>query len=199
MKNSHYRFVAWFVAVAAVVFAIGVGLRGREISPPGEAGAGTSTSDDKTLANASETYSMVVPKNWYTEESGTEMSIYPDYDPADASSSPPTCKIEISSFVTSHGTNLDTWLTNDLHADPTASIAEISRAPIVVGPHAISGIEWRGVLNGVTTTLVYAEGPNDIFEIAPSTLSEARDADNDDCSLDLQALVANFDITNYEP
>lgn len=212
MKNKN-NFLVWFAMVAIIVFAVAIGVRGWKAEAPGEgqdapgAVTGLLPDDDKIVANASGTFSVKVPVDWYVEKNGdvnasgaARFALYPGYDPARASSTPPTCKIEISSFAGARGTNLDTWLTKYLHADPTASVAEISRMPVKVGSGgALMGIEWRGTWNGVTSTLVYVEVPTTIFEIAASSLSSASDADNDDCNLDLQAVVANFSITNHEP
>jgi hypothetical protein len=217
MKKYNNRFLVWFAVVAVVVFIVGVGLDEWKASAPGgslvESDRATSDGGDEVVANAAEGYYFSMPTNWYVERGAdSEFAVYPDYDPADASSSPAQCKIEISAITLALDsgpiteTGLSDWVTQILHADPTANIAEISRTPMVVG--GTPALEWRGVLNNVTTTLVYAEAPagtgavgsnNKIFEIAPSTLSEASDADNDSCDLDLQALVANFKFGAYEP
>lgn len=216
MKKINHVSVAWFAAVVVIVFAVAVALKGRDefvfrgsssvaTSTVAEGGAPDSiatsslTDGDVIVADAPAGYYFSMPSNWYMEDNaGAGVTVYPDYSPATASSSPARCKIEITGLAAAKGIDLNAWITQNLHVDPTASVAEISRTPMKIDGN--SGIMWRGVLNGVTTTLVYVPAPNGtMFEIAPSTLSEASDADNDDCNLDLQALVANFTFGSYEP
>lgn len=208
-----------FAVFSALVFAGAVSLRDRIGTAPGDsmtAGGtrqvGDDASDlspdaasvsplpdgDQVVTNAAGGYSFSVPANWYVEKNtGTDLTIYPDYDPK--SGTPPECKIETSNLVRDAG-DLNAWITKYLHADPTAEVSEISRSPIKVG--GSSAIEWRGVLNGVTTTLVYVAMPDGILELAPSTLaspsSSANDADTDDCDLALQALMANLNFGNND-
>lgn len=230
MKNNETRFIVLFAAVAVLVFAVTVVLKGRlALAPGGTGNSGGAVAqvpdsvavspilggDDEVVANANAGYYFSMPANWYVEKNvGAGLAVYPDYDPK--SGVAPECKIEISDFANVGTGSLNSWITNYLHADPTADVAEISRTPVQIGDASGGGagantstsssaIQWYGVLNGVTTTLVYAlepdtaQGQKNILEIAPSTLSESGDADNSDCDLVLQALVANLKFGAYEP
>lgn len=141
------------------------------------------------VQNETDHYTVAVPDSWYIEKSaGAGLAVYPNYDPA--SGLAPECKIEVFSFASASTTDLNAWLTNDLHADPTADISEISRTNLNIG--SSSGLEWRGSFNGVMTTLVYVLAGGKVFEIAPSTLSDASDADNDFCDPALQEFLSNL-------
>ena len=161
---------------------------------------------DVVVQDATADYHVSIPSNWYAEKNADSgLTIYPDYNPkTDAA---PSCKIEISRFSVPKNTDLAAWLNGYLHADPTQSVTELSRAPIAVD--GVTGIAWSGVMNGVTSTLIYAKTSevggagvvvdDNIFEIAESPLSEAGSADDGDCNLALQALVANFHFGSYAP
>lgn len=231
MKINNHRFFVGFAAVAVAVFAAGVWLRGWDeavsgdgvgaIGGAGSGGGGARSpvpdkisvvplpSGDTMVANASAGYFFSMPANWYLENrAGAGIAVYPDYDPKSGAS--PECKLEISVFVSASSTaggksadvaHLGAWITDYLRTDPTADIREISRTPFLVDSNP--AIEWRGILNNVTTTLIYSvmpvKGNNQILEVAPSTLSGAGDAGSDDCDFDLQALVANLKFGAYEP
>lgn len=159
-------------------------------------GDANSDGGDKTVENKAGGYSFTIPPNWYVEEDSTaKATIYPDYDPSAAATAPAQCKIEISTFAAaSPSAGLDSWITSNLHADPTVDVSEILRTPISIG--GVAGIEWQGTLNGIETTLGYVLVNGTIFEIAPSTLSSAGDATNDDCDLVFQALLSKL---NFQP
>ena len=233
MEKYNYRFLGWFAAAAVLVFAVGVGLRGLDAVAPGGGGgapgvnpqggvAGSAlvmpiSDGDKVVADATAKYYFMVPSNWYVESgagsgagvvaSGSDLAIYPDYDPRNGAT--PECKIEISVLAAKAGLGsggLNAWVTQNLHADLTADVAEISRTPLMVGSNPTSSaLTWHGGLNGVTTTLIYAElpggganGGENILEAALSTLSGAGDTSGD-CDLAFQALVANLRFGSYEP
>ena len=214
MKNKN-KFITGFVLLAGVVavFGAAVVLRSRveapgmpeasdRLAPAGafsldEASIATqNANDDQVVQNASDGYSFAMPASWYLEKNdGSGTTVYPDYDPAGGVA--PECKMEISSFpaATAPGAggraaDLNNWLTDHLHADPTVDVLEISRTNVKLGTS--SALEWRGSLNGVTTTLVYAFANGKILEIAPSSLDPASDLDADDCDLMLQAFMANL-------
>jgi hypothetical protein len=217
MKNKTYFgwFAFGFLAVVAVVFAGYVVLQGRQsvavdarpmartpvpdsvlVMPPAD-GSG---SGDEIVENSTAGYYFSMPSNWYVEKNaGAGIAIYPDYDPSDASSSPAECKIEIAGFSGAGGvTDLNSWVTGELHADPTADISEDAQTNLEIG--SSSAIEWQGTMNGVSTTLVYVLSGGNVFEIAPSTLSSGDGSGDDagDCNLELQALVTNLHFGNYE-
>jgi hypothetical protein len=158
---------------------------------------------DRFISNTADGYSFTMPPNWYLEKSGNgTFTVYPDYDPDAASSSgSPDCKIEVSTLAGPGGSEkitpevLNPWITQYLHADPTAVISETSRRNFQIG--SVQAVEWNGVLNGVKTTLAYIPAGGvalgKIIEVAPSSLSGASDADGD-CSLDFQAFLANLQI-----
>jgi len=223
MKNKNYIWVGFLVSVAAVavvfagvavikIWSGSAGGLGRPAAPkpdaisvtPAEGGASTGLgvggAGDKIVENKTAGYYFAMPAGWYLEKNaGAGVTVYPDYDPVAMPSSSPACKIEISAFAIAAGDdfNLDDWITGDLHADPTAGVAEDSRTTIEVDGQL--GVEWQGTMNGVTTTLDYVASPTgaEVFEIAPSTLSEASDADNGDCVAYLQELASNLKFGTY--
>jgi hypothetical protein len=231
MEKINYRFLGWFIGVAVVVFTVGVVLRGVDVVAPGRTGGGASgfvsgssgkviqggaTDDisvvaagngDEVVVNTTAGYYVTVPSDWYVEKSvGSGLTVYPDYDPERGEL--PDCKLEVSLDSRGSGNkeDLNAWVTRRLHADPTTDMSEISRVSSVVGfEPTSSAVEWRGDLNGVTTTLVYAAMPDDgrggdtnVLEIAPSALSGAG-LGSGDCDLDMQALVASLRFGHYEP
>jgi hypothetical protein len=168
--------------------------------------------DDEVVTDQTDGYSFTMPTNWYLEpNAGAGVTIYPDYDPG-ASDDQASCKIEIAELAgdgsngASAATDLNDWITAQLHADPTADVTETARTTIRVGlgsgDNTSTAIEWQGALNGVSTTLVYALAPDGsgVLEFAPSTLadddaSEAGDGSaTDDCTIELQALLANLNL-----
>lgn len=216
MKNKISWFAAAAVVGAAIVATVAVVVvrdgQGGEVGAP-EAGHGANANwgsagvsvvplsdGDKEVIDAGAGYYFSMPSNWYVETStvGTgALAVYPDYDPA-AGGDAATCKIEISALGAklNSADDLSSWITDHLHADPTADVHELSRTQMTVG--GSRAIEWRGVLNSMTTTLVYAAGPEGIWEAVPSTLSESSDADNDDCDIVFEALLNNIHFGNYE-
>jgi len=158
---------------------------------------------DRFISNTPEGYSFTMPSNWYLEKNGNgTLIVYPDYDPSTASSSSsPDCKIEVSTLSGPGGSEkitpeaLNSWITQYLHADPTAIVSEISRKNFEIG--SAQAVEWNGVLNSVTTTLAYipagGAARGKIIEVAPSSLLDASDADGD-CNLDFHAFLANLQI-----
>ena len=140
-------------------------------------------------------YFLTMPARWYAEQNaGAGLTVYPDYVPT--STLPAICKVEVSTFAVASGTDLSGWLSKYLAADPTADILQTSLSEIAVA--GVSGLEWRGTMNGATTTLVYAQTNGKIFEIVPSTLRAGIDADNDDCNAALQEFLADFQFGTYQ-
>lgn len=208
------KFWVGFFAVVAIGFAMAILIKqgmGEGSGSNGSAGASSpvssSQADDIAVVNALDgsghqivddktgNYHFAMPTSWYLEKNaGLGLTIYPDYSPA--SSSSPTCKIEISRFPVASGTDLNDWLTKYFAADPTADITQTSLSQIAI-QGAKTALEWRGTMNSATTTLVYAQGVDEILEIAPSSLSQASDADNDDCDDALQQFLLNLTLGNY--
>jgi hypothetical protein len=203
-KNKQYLWAGLAVAVA-VVLAIAAVIQdqstrvGLNNSAAVGSVASSSPVSDENITNKAEGYSFTMPRNWYSEKNGdTDLTIYPDYDPKKASSTSADCKIEISAIPGFVG-DLNAWITKYLHADPTVSVSEISRNTFQLGQAGEGfGIEWKGILNGVTTTLAYIQAGGSaqgkILEIAPSTLSSTDDIEDGDCGLDFHAVLANIKI-----
>lgn len=225
MKNNITNIIVGCIAILAAVFAVivvvgghragdgnasvGVGSSGQGAGDIAGGGATPDDvsvepapdgdSDDEIVTDQTAGYSFSMPTNWYLEpNAGAGVTVYPDYDPTSGDQA--ACKIEISSLAADPGAvaneaGLSTWVTAQLHADPTADIAETARTDITIGTS--TAIEWQGELNGVSTTLVYVptvDGKN-ILEFAPSTLAADDSADGgDDCTIELQALLANLNI-----
>ncbi len=216
MKNNITNIIIGCIAIVAAVFAVVVVVGGHRTGDggvgsgmEGSSGAGGSATtdtvsvtpapggdtDDEIVTDQTAGYSFTMPTNWYLEpNAGAGVTVYPDYDPASGEQA--ACKIEISEIDGDGASNLNTWITSYLHADPTADISEGSRANITVG--TTTAIEWQGTLNGVSTTLVYAAASNgkDVLEFAPSTLAADDAAGGDDCTIELQALLANLTLAS---
>lgn len=232
MKNNITNIIVGCIAVAAAVFAVVVVVGGHRAGDGGAAGVSNSAgmgtvgsvtpdevsvapapngdADDEVVTDQTAGYSFTMPTNWYLEpDAGAGVTVYPDYDPTSGDEA--ACKIEISELAaggTSVATEADlsTWITTQLHSDPTAGVAENSRTDMQIGSgdSTSSAIEWQGELNGVSTTLVYvpaADGAG-VLEFAPSTLAEddaSETADGgatDDCTIELQALLANLTLSS---
>jgi hypothetical protein len=226
MKNNITNFIVGCIAIAAAVFAVVVvvggghrtGDGGAAQGPSGLAGAGEVGSaapdevsvaqapgddvDDEVVTDQTAGYSFTMPTNWYLEpNAGAGVTVYPNYDPNKAGGDEAACKIEISEIAgdgSNGNSNLNSWITTYLHADPTADVSENSRTNITIGVEGdtTTAIEWQGALNGVSTTLVYTPAPDgsDVLEFAPSTLAEDNAVGGDDCSIELQALLANLKL-----
>jgi hypothetical protein len=183
-----------------------------------------SESGGQIIENKSAGYYFSKPEGWFLEKNtGSDVILYPGYSPedvsadgdganADVASSTPACKIEISTLLGKGGamadgvvSDLDAFVTSNLHADPTAEILEASRSPMVIGSAGLStssALEWRGSLNGVSTTLVYASAnanasSGKVVEFAPIAANGTGDSDGDDCELMLRDLLAGFHFGNY--
>jgi hypothetical protein len=237
MKKNKTWFLILFSVFSVTVFTAAISLKDRVEVSPGDAQSDQnsgqtmspsdsdlvspmSNGDDEIVASTQGDYYFSMPSNWYAEKNTeANTTVYPDYAPQ--SGAAPDCKIEISQIATSSllsslnnadsARSLDRWVTAYLHADPTASVEESSRVQLQVGSNP--AIEWFGSLNGVTTTLVYVAMPNNVLELAPSSLAPAGDSDtdgsgdgdgtgddgSDDCGLALQALIANLNFGAYEP
>jgi hypothetical protein len=226
MKNKNNIFVVVFAVVLAAVAAV-ILFRERAQAPGNGVVVGTTATgagtdditaipspegdDDQVVENKTAGYFFTAPADWYVERSaGTGLAVYPDYDPT--SGEAPTCKIEVSAFSGADVSDLDAWVTAHLHADPTASVVEDSRQNIATADGASStALEWRGTLNGIATTLGYAEGNGpdggggEILEFAASSLTEPGTGSNsdvtgsDDCGLMVEPLVANLHFGDYQP
>ena len=218
MNKNNIRFLVGLLGLVVIGCAVAVFIKGRLATDvPGLVGSpsadaiSTSTlpDGDEIVRNGTAGYAFAMPANWYVEQSaGAGLTVYPDYDPANASPADAGCKIEISELAGGSNGDLNSWITNYLHSDPTANVSETSRTNVKAGDASgdgVSGIEWQGNLNGVSTTLVYfaQTATGGVLEFAPSSLAEtgaetgsdAGDAPaQDDCSLDLQALLSNLQI-----
>jgi hypothetical protein len=212
MKNKKYYIGVGLIGVVLVgvaVFAMvnkSIGMGGffiggqntpTSVSSSGSDGslASSTSQTGKIITNSFGGFSFAMPEGWYLENNASgNVVVYPDYDPSGTTA--PTCKIEISDFAVVKNTDLSDWLSQYFKADPTADISQASLSQITVG--SVSGLEWRGVMNGATTTLVYAEKDRKIIEIAPSSLSSGSDTDNDDCAPALQDLLLNFTFSKDE-
>jgi hypothetical protein len=152
------------------------------------------------IANATARYGLIVPTTWYLEKkAGGGITLYPDYDPA--KKIPPACKMEISALQNPGNADLDDWLTDYLHADPTADVVESSRMPSTVSGHP--AVTWVGALNGVSTTLAYVSREDGLlYEIAPSVIQNVAAASGivagassvAQCSAAFQSLMSSFRI-----
>ena len=168
MKKTITWFVGFLVTVLLGV-AVVVIVKGRE-------------NQGQTVENGTKDFSFLLPSTWYLERNDASgATIYPDY--SESGNSEPTCKIEISSVgslaANASQADLNDWVGQYIHKDSMSDILEISRsAPDISGAVAV---EWRGIMNGATTTLVYAASQGKIFEIAPSTMISGSEADNEDC------------------
>jgi hypothetical protein len=109
--------------------------------------------------------------------------------------------MEISALQNPGNADLDDWLTDYLHADPTADVVESSRMPSTVSGHP--AVTWVGALNGVSTTLAYVSREDGLlYEIAPSVIQNVAAASGivagassvAQCSAAFQSLMSSFRI-----
>lgn len=182
MKNKTFWLLGVFAGVVVLVAGIFVGVANRadragnksaEPAPP------------EIIRSESGEYSFRLPSGWYLERNDASgVTVYPDYDPRAL-----RCKIEVSA-LDGGVSDLDAWITSRLAADPTGDNVEFSRIPKHVGGRP--AIEWRGAMNGVTTTLDYVSAGQKVFEIAPSALGETDTVDNDSCAGALEKFTSKI-------
>jgi hypothetical protein len=175
----------------------GLGIAGPSAQPSADVG--------ETVTNAAGGYSFAVPSTWYVEKNDVSgVVVYPDYDPSGSVS--PDCKIEVSKLdgtIPNNSTTsgelpisaLNSFVTSDLHADPTVDISEMSRLDTRVG--GAPAVRWEGNINDAATTLVYVLSRGSVFEIVPSDLDAEAAAANDesgysDCNLMLAAVLESM-------
>lgn len=109
-------------------------------------------------------YSIRLPIEWRVERTGTgTIAVHP---PAGERSA--ACKVEMSSFPFSAGSDPAAWIAERIGADPSVSVVE--RSSEGVSFDGASGVRWTGTIDGMTTTLVYAFAGSRAFEIAPSMI-----------------------------
>jgi hypothetical protein len=143
------------------------------------------------IENKTAGYAITVPRDWYLEKNaGNGITVYPNYDIVGHNG--PDCKIEIATLSDPGGAALlSAWLTAYLHRDPTADISETSRTEMIV--NGMSAIAWNGALNGTLTSLAYVATGTNVYEIAPSLISEKKNGSMDiGCENVLQVILANF-------
>jgi hypothetical protein len=59
--------------------------------------------------------------------------------------------------------------------------------------NGMSAIAWNGALNGTLTSLAYVATGTNVYEIAPSLISEKKNGSMDvGCENVLQVILANF-------
>ncbi|HVO28845.1 MAG TPA: hypothetical protein VMT81_02595 [Candidatus Paceibacterota bacterium] len=203
MEKQKWRFWVEVVAVCAVIAALVLavefflqgGSGGKVALAPGDAGplpaAAPLPDGDTVVKDSAAGYYFAVPANWYVENT----TVYPDYDPS-AGSASPECKIELSMLSPAAGSDLGGWLTDYLHADPTAEVAELSRRNLTVG--GAPAIEWQGRVDHATATLGYIALSGGVLEVAPSLLSGTGITEADDCYLPFEAVFNGIHIGQYE-
>lgn len=211
MKNSNKSMMlhlVWFIVLVAVALAVWFGFARRVpptsepsvLMPPASDTITTQalTHGNELVTNVTARYEAIVPATWYLEKKdGSGITLYPDYDPAKKIL--PACKMEISVLQNPTNADLDDWLTDYLHADPTADVVESSRMPSTVSGHP--AVTWTGSLNGISTTLAYVSREDgSLYEIAPSAIENVASQDIPQnsgaaqCSAAFQSLMSSFRI-----
>jgi hypothetical protein len=143
---------------------------------------GNHLADDKTGG-----YSFILPTGWYFEKKeGSGISIYPDYDPNNTVAS--KCKIEISVFKDIVVVDMNDWMTNHIHEDPTVAITETRREPLSMSG-AEFAFEWKGTMDGIATTVAYVSAEGNVYEIVPSVLDIQKADGNAVCDAGFQSFL----------
>ena len=203
-KRNPYLMIAVFLGVLVMALAIFVCARWfLENSPKPASGAPPDDIALTTLPNGNRLvndktggYSFILPANWYLEKKeGSGIAVYPDYAPQ--SGGAPKCKIEVSVFKNIAAANINNWVTIRLHADPTIAVSETLRAALSV-PGAKSAFEWKGTMDGITTTLAYVSAEGNIYEIAPSVLDIQKADGNTACDSGFQLFLNGISFWNNE-
>lgn len=155
------------------------------------------TNGNTLITNLTAHYELIIPATWYMEkQTGSGITLYPDYDPNKKLQ--PTCKLAISLLQNQQSADLDNWLTEYLHADPTADVVESTREPSTISGHP--AITWIGTLNGVSTTLAYiSREDGSLYEIAPSLIEGSGNPASNisldaQCPRAFQSLLSSFRI-----
>jgi hypothetical protein len=157
------------------------------------------TQGNVLVTHSTARYEMVMPLAWYLEKkSGGGVAVYPGYELR--SKTPPLCKLEISFLENPSRADLNDWLTDYLHQDPTGEVAESSRVSSTISGHY--AITWTGVWNGVLGTFIYiSRGDGSLYEIAPSTIEGDFSLNSPQptsavelCSSALNLLLSSFHI-----
>ncbi len=147
------------------------------------------TKEDVLVKNETAGYAVVTPRDWYLEKSaGSGVTIYPNYDAT--GKMPPGCKIEISALSNPGRKDLANWFAAYLRSDPTVDVSETSRTTTTVS--GAPAIIWRGILNGITTTLAYVATGTAVYEFAPSSSNGASISVG--CEGALKTILKNFEF-----
>jgi hypothetical protein len=131
----------------------------------------------REIVNRTAGYAFEVPSSWYVDADGSGATIYPDYVPG--GSSVPQCKLELSVFENSQNMDLSDWMANYFSKDPTVVFHERSMEAFHLG--GVSGILWKGEIDGIDVSLIYAPQNGKIYEFAPSSLALDK-ISNSDCA-----------------
>ncbi len=197
-KKSYTFFILLFLAIIAVAIFICV-LIPRLLGNADQQISITSSDDiaittlqdgDRFIEDKTGNYSFTLPASWYFErKEGSGIAVYPNYIP-DVNASP-ECKIETSVFPSISPLDLNGWITNHLHEDPTVTVLESSRTAVDISGASIT-IRWMGALNEITTTLIYASTQGNIYEIAPSVLDIKKAEGNIVCNAALDSFLTSI-------
>jgi hypothetical protein len=190
MKKQFYKRYFFWVAIVVVVVAgifFVAGVRREKIISASSNNTASSKESQQSVKNNAEGYSFNIPASWYVENSATStVVVYPNYSPANSSSSP-ICKIEMSVFPYASSTSVSDWISHRLDGDPTVDITEQSSEAISLNG-AVFAIKWIGTMNEIFTTVVYAFNNDYAYEIVPSNLNGAGSC-NDALDVFLQKLT----------
>jgi hypothetical protein len=184
------------VLLVIVVLAGGIFLIYRHLGGGGgvasERAAGSGSSAPAGVQTFSgDGYSLGVPADWRVEQNGKDaVAAYPD-KVAVATTSTPTCKIEMSVFPYAPSTNVADWISGRIGADPSIAVVERSSEDVAV--NGGTGVKWNGLIDGVPTTLVYAFSDDHAYEIAPSVINETSSG-NAQCDDALNTFVSQLTI-----
>jgi hypothetical protein len=197
MSKKTMIWMVWFASVAmgcVILFSIaGLSWKGTTKLPvprPDAIVTSTASENNVSIENKTAGYAIVVPRKWYLENSaGSGVSVYPDYDAANKT--PPDCKVEISVLSNSAHEDFADWLAAHLRSDPMADVLEISRITTTVS--GVPAIIWSGVTNNVSSTLAYIAAGAEVYEIAPSVITEKNGPIGDArCADALRTILNNF-------
>jgi len=179
------------VAIAGGTFLVCRHL-GTSVGEGGGAGAGSagsrSNASSVTMQNFSnDGYTLIVPATWAIERTGADtVAVHPD-----ASSSIASCKVEVSAFPYSSSTDVASWISHRIGADPSVSVTQRSSEDVSVSSG--SGVKWTGTMDGIPTTLVYLFGDHHAYELAPSAIGEGANG-APQCDDMLQTVLSVFTI-----
>ncbi|HUC31674.1 MAG TPA: hypothetical protein VMR99_03265 [Candidatus Paceibacterota bacterium] len=123
----------------------------------------------QNFSDSNDGYAFSVPASWSIERTGTDtIALHPD-----AASPAAACKIEVSAFPYTPGTDMADWIAHRIGADPSIAVTEQSSEDVSVSGG--TGVQWTGTIDGIPTTLVYAFNDQHAYEIAPSVIGENSD------------------------